>query len=119
MAWDAVKNRAYLLRYGRTPAGRYTALKRAAKDKGLGFDITPEQHAIILIAETCYYCHGSLSPTGHGLDRIDNNLGYLVSNVVPSCVSCNRIRNRYLTHEEMAVAMRAVLDYRASRKECK
>jgi hypothetical protein len=112
MAWDADKNRIYLQRYIRTDTGRYVALRRAAKDKGLGFDISPEDHALILRTDDCFYCHGPLPPTGHGLDRIDNSKGYLVGNVVPSCIACNRIRNRYLTHEEMAVAMKAVIEYR-------
>ncbi len=107
----APRNREYLKRYGRSDRGRYVALRRAARDKGLGFDVTAEQHEHLL-RQPCFYCQGALSPTGHSLDRVDNTRGYLMSNVVPCCGTCNRIKNAALTHDEMAVVMNALLAYR-------
>jgi hypothetical protein len=66
-----------------------------------------------LISSGCFYCKKDISKeTGCGLDRLDNNGGYELTNVVPCCGSCNQIRNKHLTHDEMRVAMDAVLTYR-------
>lgn len=105
------QNKAYLRIWMRTNSGRYTALKRAAKDKNLGFDISREEH-LILLSSSCTYCGGPLNNTGHGLDRMDSFKGYTTDNVVPCCYSCNRIKNIYLSHEEMMVAMQAILRLR-------
>lgn len=60
----------------------------------------------------CFYCRQVVTPTGIGLDRIDNGKGYSVDNVVSCCSSCNIVRNRILTHQETIVAMNAVLAHR-------
>lgn len=104
-------SKEYLKEYGRTRAGRYTSLKRAARVTKLPFDIDPLQHGLLLY-HNCTYCDGALPPTGHGLDRIDPLKGYTLDNVVPCCTACNRIKNRYLTYEEMKAAMIAVLKVR-------
>lgn len=58
---------------------------------------------------------GNLSKTGVGLDRIENSKGYIISNVVPCCGSCNKIRGNNLTSDEMAIAMKAVRNFRLSK----
>jgi hypothetical protein len=69
-----------------------------------------------LISNGCLYCKKDISKeTGVGLDRLDNLKGYELSNVVPCCGSCNQIRNIHLSHEEMIVAMQAVLKLRGER----
>ncbi len=60
----------------------------------------------------CHYCHNELPQRGSGMDRVDNSIGYLISNVVPCCTVCNKIRGDNLTHEETVVAIKAVLDFR-------
>jgi len=97
----------------KTLAGRYLALRTAARRSGLKFGITKEQHAELL-SHPCRYCEKPLNSSGHGLDRKRWKIGYVFSNVVPCCAVCNRIKNKYLTHEEMLVAMRAVNEYRKS-----
>ena len=109
-------NKEYSAAYCRSMRGRATALKRAVKDSGLPSDITADDLEVILGRGRCVYCSGPLSPTGHGLDRKNANRGYTLDNVVPCCVTCNRIKNRYLSHEEMVAAMRAVL--RVRRNSC-
>jgi hypothetical protein len=99
--------------WNRSLAGRFSSLRRAANDTELASDITREQHAFMLM-RVCEYCRGDLSPTGHGLDRKDSSKGYTNDNVVPCCVSCNRIKNRYLSYKEMKAAMKAVLKVRNS-----
>ena len=51
----------------------------------------------------CYYC-GSIIETV-GVDRVDNNKGYTLDNVVPCCSKCNYMKNsntekEFLEHVE-------------------
>jgi 5-methylcytosine-specific restriction endonuclease McrA len=81
--------------------------------------ISKEQY-LDLINRPCTYCSSSvLGETGSGLDRLDNNGGYDISNVVTCCGVCNQIKNVHLTHDEMKVAMNAILDFRAKKSESK
>ena len=51
-----------------------------------------------LSVSNCYYCDmpSSLSESKSvGLDRIDSSQGYLLTNVVPCCSLCNRMKNDY------------------------
>ena len=68
---------------------------------------------IELINSGCFYCNSDLlNETGAGLDRLDNNKGYIIDNVVPCCGKCNQIRNVHLTSDEMLVAIKAVMKYK-------
>ena len=101
--------REYFYDYSRSMHGRWTALKRATKDKKLSTDITFEYYSKLMDGALCEYCSGELNPTGHCLDRKDSSQGYTKENVVVCCITCNRIKNAYLTHEEMKAAMKAVI----------
>ncbi len=87
----------------------------SAKRRGISWQLSREDFAALRIG-SCVYCQDSLSPTGCGLDRLDNSKGYEISNVVPACGPCNRIRNIYMTYEEMVFVMRALKEFRASNK---
>ena len=83
--------------------------KRGAKERGLTWELTIEQ-ANKIFRSDCYYCglgpsnlagakvdpNGLLRANGvfkyTGIDRIDNKLGYTVTNVVPSCAYCNTLK---------------------------
>lgn len=63
----------------------------------------------------CTYCAKEvLSEKGCSLDRLDNNLGYTLDNVVTCCGDCNTVRSDILSHEEMKVAMAAIIAFRKS-----
>ena len=70
----------------RRPSGRFSWSKYRAKSRGLLWDLTLEQYAV-LISQPCHYGDGNhpLNPTGVGLDRLDNQRGYEIGNVVPCC----------------------------------
>lgn len=87
-------------KYITSPKGRYKASILVARKKGQEFALTFNEYTN-LISKTCHYCHSDLSPYGIGLDRLDNSLGYIPSNVVPCCPSCNRIRSDEFTPTEM------------------
>ena len=50
----------------------------------------------------CHYCGGS-PKARRGLDRVDNNVNYVLENVVPCCWDCNKGKSdktdaEYITH---------------------
>jgi len=73
---------------------------RDATKGGKPFLITESEYESI-ISRSCYYCDCSFShqATG-GLDRIDNSLGYQITNILPACQTCNKMRGDYLTVRE-------------------
>lgn len=59
-----------------------------------------------LTKQTCYYCNcvpnsilNSKLSNGpyiyNGIDRKDNSIGYILTNCVPCCTDCNRMKNDY------------------------
>jgi hypothetical protein len=89
-----------------TPESRHKVLLRVLEAEGI-----PDQHEMLyhfefyaaLIADnTCTYCSGPLSKTGHGLDRIVNSKGHRATNVLAACGWCNKIKgDDVLSTDEM------------------
>ena len=48
----------------------------------------------------CYYCGDEIETVG--LDRIDNNQGYIIDNIVPCCHPCNMMKRTYEQEEFIA-----------------
>lgn len=78
---------------------RFSRYKTAAQTRGFIFEITLAQFTV-LTAQNCYYCGSAPSNVARitsrngvfiysGLDRVNNELGYIPSNVVPCCRTCN------------------------------
>lgn len=76
--------------------------KYSAKRRDLPFDIS-EDHACELFASNCYYCGAEPSRKAperatskefiyNGIDRYDNDKGYVEGNVVPCCTECNMLK---------------------------
>lgn len=65
-----------------------------------------------LLSRPCHYCRGPLNRTGTGLDRVDSNIGYMVSNVVPCCAACNQIKGANLSCTEMVAVAQLLLTMR-------
>jgi|HubBroStandDraft_6_1064221.scaffolds.fasta_scaffold1037300_1 hypothetical protein len=74
-------------------------------------------YASLIEANSCTYCEGPLSPTGHALDRIVNSKGHRCFNVVPCCARCNSIKgdDDNLTFEEMLILRPALIEIRIRR----
>jgi hypothetical protein len=92
----------------------------AAKRRGYPFELSLEQFRFVT-QQACRYCgieprqtstvrnKGSSSEeVAHrtyrynGIDRIDNSVGYLVSNCIPCCKTCNRAKHTMTQEEFMA-----------------
>lgn len=83
--------RDYCKRRNRTVEGKFIAYKSNARTKKIKFELTLEQFKQ-LWRKPCYYCGSSISTIG--LDRVNNNfrIGYIMSNIVPCCGYCNKMK---------------------------
>lgn len=101
----------YYREQNQKPRQRYFTSRFSAKRRNLNWTLELEQY-LTLISLPCYYCQGTLSITGVGLDRLDNTQGYTLTNVVPCCGICNVWRADHFTPEEVKVAMTAIKKFR-------
>jgi len=98
--YNTEQGRAYEHKRRRTASSRYVRGRYNAKRRNKVFTLTLEEYAV-LVALPCTYCGKSIADeTGVGLDRINNERGYVAENVNPCCASCNRIRHRSMGAEE-------------------
>ena len=80
----------YMKEYNGTLPHKYTQYKNRAKKIGILFEID-FNNFVDIVSESCYYC----GKTGGGIDRVDNELGYISGNVVPCCTMCNYMKKSY------------------------
>ena len=72
---------------------RYIHLVSKAKGRGLECSLSFDDYLSLISGHPCYYCGGDLPITGHGTDRINSKVGYVVGNVRPCCVDCNTAKS--------------------------
>lgn len=84
----------------KTVRARWLHSRLAAQRNKRRWEISPELFAL-LISQPCHYCGSALNNTGSGLDRKDNQLGYVPENVVPCCRQCNVVKNSFFSYDEM------------------
>jgi hypothetical protein len=95
---DCERNRNYLR--SRTTKERWMSSQRRTKKSGKAWEIGLDDFQQ-LISSPCHYCGGPLDETGCGLDRKDNSLGYIGSNIVPCCGICNIVKNDHFSYTDM------------------
>lgn len=80
--------------------------------RGLNFTLTREQFKIIT-QQNCFYCgtkpknkwvyHKRCSKDGNyiynGIDRVNNDIGYMIENCVPCCKKCNTAKSNFALDE--------------------
>jgi len=84
-------------------------MKYSAKRRGYEWQLTKEQ-AHVFMQQPCFYC--GIEPSRqinsiycnrahlyNGLDRIDNERGYMIDNVVPCCSKCNYAKHTMCQEE--------------------
>jgi len=96
------------------PKNRISRVVSKLKRFGIAWELTVEQF-VELTSKPCDYCEGKVSDTGRSLDRIDNNVGYIMGNVVPCCGTCNEIKGQTFTYFEMKMLGRVVKQIREER----
>jgi len=105
----------------------YANYKRNAKVRHLSFALSKAE-VRKFTKQNCHYCgqppeqeHGRASKNNgvyvyNGLDRIDNDSGYVQGNVVPCCKQCNMAKNNMPYSEFMCWIARLVA-HQESRRE--
>ncbi len=75
--------------YGKRPEKIFKVYQWAAKRRGISFNLTYEQF-LTFWQKPCFYSQHGIETIG--LDRINNDVGYEMNNVVPCCAICNRMK---------------------------
>lgn len=105
-----LNRKEYNRKYKKSFIGKFNQARAMAKWRDLEFDIDFKAYKE-LIKQPCFYCAKKSS----GLDRIKNNKGYNLKNVLPCCRSCNVLRNDQFSVEETQVMVKALLKFRSKK----
>lgn len=97
----------YDIYYASLPEGTFTHLKANAKRRELDWQLSIEQFKY-LVSEGCFVvgCSDKVS----GLDRLDCAIGYIFSNVRPSCERHNEMRND-MSDEELYRKAKEIVEW--------
>lgn len=76
-------------RYKATPRGKFREYRWHASRRNLQFELSYFDVAT-MIEQNCFYCD---KPNSHGIDRKQNDVGYILTNCVPCCMICNYAKN--------------------------
>lgn len=92
-------NPEYQKQYEQSVNGRRVTYKAGAKERNLEFMLTLEQFEI-LTSQPCHYC-GQYTKNKNfcGIDRVNNDAGYVLTNCVPCCTSCNEMKGKRTSKE--------------------
>jgi len=94
-----------------TIGGRYSTYKSKAKRRGISFLLSKNEFAT-LWQQDCYYCGAQVHSIG--IDRIKNDVGYVLSNCVPCCSICNMMKHSH--HQDEWLKHVAAIFQRHSRQ---
>jgi hypothetical protein len=98
----------------KSPKRRFSEAKHAAKKRDIEWLLALEEYSTLIIMP-CYYCANKLGEPvkrAIGLDRLDSEKGYELSNVVSCCYTCNCIKHQFLTPEEMLLIAKTLIEFR-------
>lgn len=102
--------------YFRTPKGRAISLlkayRRHDKKKNRSNNLT-QNFLIDIFKQSCYYC--GLNDEPIGCERIDNNKGHIIDNIVACCRTCNIARDNHFTVEEMKILGKSIREIKLMR----
>ena len=99
----------------------YCSYRKTAENRKLSFNLSFEELKNI-IDQPCHYC-GAIKTNEkksnfnngsyyyNGIDRVNNNIGYELSNVVPSCFMCNEAK-KTKSYNEFLDWVNRIYEYR-------
>ena len=96
--YESEEGRTYERQKARTLENRFSHAKHNATKRNKEWALTFDQYKEIAV-NPCYYCNIIFTSTGSGLDRKNNDLGYVQGNIVSCCGSCNRRRSKSMDSE--------------------
>lgn len=75
----------------------YHTYKKQAAKRNIPFELSKETFSNIVLSKNCQYCNTPAFQTSYGtlvlgIDRVDNEIGYVDDNCIPCCVTCNRLK---------------------------
>lgn len=122
---DRENYNAYARAYGKEhraeiqakPRRRWASFKFKAKERSIGLKLTYDEWLSLVWEAHCHYCGEKITTNGGSLDRKDSNVGYELGNVVPCCLSCNRMKNAILTYDEMMYLIPLLQAFRKANNE--
>lgn len=79
---------------------RYTKYRYGAEKRGYQFRLSLDEFCQLISSE-CHYCGADGRV---GIDRRDNNTGYLIQNCVPCCSKCNYLKGKKSVDEFLELA---------------
>ena len=83
----------------------YNEYKARAKKGEMEFELSTEEFTN-LVCQECHYCLQFIK-TINGIDRVDSNIGYVLSNCVPCCWICNNMK-KDMSYEEFIAHIRKI-----------
>ena len=87
---------------------------KGAKKRGIHFALSKTLFES-LIVKPCFYCDDKKEGEVNGIDRVDNQKGYIEENVVPCCETCNVLKGSQHP-QEFIDKMLAIHQYKTSDK---
>jgi hypothetical protein len=87
--------------------------KYEAKKRKKDFELTKKQFNEIT-KNPCYLC-GETNSSGFGIDRFDNNIGYIYDNCRPCCSYCNYMKNN-IDYNTFLDQVKKIVDYTVTEK---
>jgi hypothetical protein len=69
----------------------HSTYKKSARVRGIEFNLSKQQ-VTDLVSKNCHYCDEMNDKGVNGIDRIDNDIGYIIDNSVPCCTVCNYMK---------------------------
>lgn len=82
--------RLYSREKNKDKKGRYRIYRTGARTRKIDFNLSFD-YFLTFWNKPCHYCGSKIN--GIGLDRINNKKGYIVNNVVPCCIVCNKMKS--------------------------
>lgn len=94
--------------FKKTPKAKFRDYRHSAKVRGHGFELSFDEF-MSLWGKPCSYCGEDIETIG--IDRVDNSIGYVPSNIVPCCGTCNAMkmghtREFFIGHIEKIISNR-------------
>lgn len=100
-------------KYNQSPIGKFNNYKKAARDRDLYFLLTYDEF-MQFWNKPCAYCGDEILTIG--LDRINNNKGYAMNNIVSCCERCNMMKGQ-LPREEFLDCCQKIINVNVTKKE--
>lgn len=83
---------------------KFAEYRSSARKTRKDFSLTLEEFSFFW-GKPCYYCGSSIKTIG--LDRLNNKIGYVFTNITPCCLRCNKMKKN-MDYEEFVKLCRLI-----------